>query len=174
VTPVKAPYRPPGARGLEASLAYRRDDSGGSGQNTPTRHHSPGPTTNGRRHVPGAPKSPSPKLDGVGGPGKKKQKVKMDKVLTSPGPEQNGRKSVDVNGGGKRPPPPVPEEQPADAADAALDASAKKVRNLNKKLKAIEELKEKGKRGERLEATQLRKIDTEAEIRKELAELSVS
>lgn len=41
-------------------------------------------------------------------------------------------------------------------------------------MKAIEELKEKAKRGERLEATQLRKIDTEAEIRKELAELSVS
>jgi translation initiation factor 2A len=40
-------------------------------------------------------------------------------------------------------------------------------------LKAIEELKEKAKRGERLEATQMRKIDGEVEIRKELAALGL-
>lgn len=38
-------------------------------------------------------------------------------------------------------------------------------------LKAIDELKEKSKRGERLEATQLKKIDGEADIKKELASL---
>ena len=38
-------------------------------------------------------------------------------------------------------------------------------------LKAIEELKEKQKRGERLEATQLKKIEGEAEIKKELSTL---
>ncbi|KAG5735456.1 Eukaryotic translation initiation factor 2A [Termitomyces sp. T112] len=52
---------------------------------------------------------------------------------------------------------------------STLDPTAKKIRNLNKKLKAIEELKEKAKRGERLEATQLRKMEGEAEIRAELA-----
>ena len=41
-------------------------------------------------------------------------------------------------------------------------------------LKAIDELKEKQKKGERLEATQLKKIDTEAEIRKELAGLGIT
>ena len=41
-------------------------------------------------------------------------------------------------------------------------------------LKAIEELKEKAKKGERLEATQVKKIETEAEIRKELAGLGIS
>lgn len=141
VTPVKAPYRPPGARGLEASVAYRRDDSGGSGQNTPMRRHSPAPTTNGRRYVPGAPKSTSPKPDGAGGPGKKKQRVRADKPL-NPGSqqqsEQNGRRSVDVNGGAGGPPPPPPppvEPEPStDAGDPALDANAKKVRNLNKKV----------------------------------------
>ena len=141
VTPVKAPYRPPGARGLEASLAYRRDDSGGSGQNTPTRHHSPGPTTNGRRYVPGAPKNPSPKPDGVGGPGKKKQKGKVDKGPLSPGLqqqfEQNGRKSVDVNGGGMQPPPSVAQDPPADAGDPTPDSNVKKIRNLNKKVSSI-------------------------------------
>ena len=41
-------------------------------------------------------------------------------------------------------------------------------------LKAIEELKEKQKKGERLEATQLKKIETEAEIRAELSKLGIS
>lgn len=45
---------------------------------------------------------------------------------------------------------------------------------LSPQLKAIEELKEKQKRGERLEATQLKKIEGEAEIKKELAALGVS
>ena len=41
-------------------------------------------------------------------------------------------------------------------------------------LKAIDELKDKQKKGERLEATQLKKIETEAEIRKELAGLGIT
>ena len=45
---------------------------------------------------------------------------------------------------------------------------------LFQQLKAIDELKDKQKKGERLEATQLKKIDTEAEIRKELAGLGIS
>ncbi|TFK24635.1 translation initiation factor eIF-2A [Coprinopsis marcescibilis] len=73
-------------------------------------------------------------------------------------------------------PPPVEPETPLTSAldSAALDAVAKKARNLNKKLKAIEELKEKQKRGERLEATQIKKIDGEEEIRRELATLNVA
>lgn len=38
-------------------------------------------------------------------------------------------------------------------------------------MKAIDELKEKAKKGERLEATQLKKIESETEIKKELATL---
>lgn len=45
---------------------------------------------------------------------------------------------------------------------------------IKRQLKAIEELKEKAKRGERLEATQVRKIEGEEEIRKELASLGAS
>lgn len=41
-------------------------------------------------------------------------------------------------------------------------------------LKAIEELKEKAKRGEQLEAAQLRKMEGEAEIRAELSALASS
>jgi translation initiation factor 2A len=40
-------------------------------------------------------------------------------------------------------------------------------------LKAIDELKEKAAHGQHLEATQLKKIESEADIRKELAALSV-
>jgi len=72
-------------------------------------------------------------------------------------------------------PAPVVEDKsipPTPATEgASLDPIAKKIRNLNKKIKAIDELKDKTKRGERLEATQLKKIDTEAEIRKELVGL---
>ena len=50
-------------------------------------------------------------------------------------------------------------------------AVEKKLRNLTKKLKAIEQLKERRDRGETLEQTQLQKIDTEADIRRELATL---
>lgn len=41
-------------------------------------------------------------------------------------------------------------------------------------LKAIDELKEKAKRGERLEATQLKKMEGEADIRKELASFGIT
>ncbi|KAG8834023.1 hypothetical protein FRC18_002717 [Serendipita sp. 400] len=68
--------------------------------------------------------------------------------------------------------PPVGVESPlSPGGDGVLDPVQKKIRNLNKKLKAIEELKDKVKRGEKLEATQHKKIDSEAEIRKELAGL---
>lgn len=77
--------------------------------------------------------------------------------------------------------PPVPSAPPpiettlltpvTPGLDSALDPIAKKVRNLNKKLKAIEELKDKAKRGERLEATQMKKMEGEVEIRKELTAL---
>lgn len=73
----------------------------------------------------------------------------------------------------------LPAPEPADISSpvtpgvdgGALDPIAKKVRNLNKKLKAIEELKDKAKRGERLEATQLKKMEGETDIRKELTAL---
>jgi translation initiation factor 2A len=41
-------------------------------------------------------------------------------------------------------------------------------------LKAIDELKEKAQRGEKLETTQHKKIESEAEIRKELNALMAS
>ncbi|KDR82120.1 hypothetical protein GALMADRAFT_135484 [Galerina marginata CBS 339.88] len=102
------------------------------------------------------------------------------------GGNRNNGKRTNGTGGVVTLPPPVVVVPPVEEAeapitpglDSALDTVAKKARNLNKKvhsrlLKAIEELKEKAKRGERLEATQLRKMEGEVEIRKELAALEV-
>ena len=75
--------------------------------------------------------------------------------------------------------------------DGTLDPVQKKIRNLSKKvwkhvhsveefkltllqLKAIDELKEKAQRGEKLETTQHKKIESETEIRKELNALIAS
>jgi len=93
------------------------------------------------------------------------------------------RQPPQSNDEGRETPPPLqlptapvtanPELPASPGADNALDPIAKKARNLNKKLKAIEELKDKAKRGERLEVTQLRKMEGEVEIRKELAALGL-
>ncbi|KAG7453195.1 translation initiation factor eIF-2A [Guyanagaster necrorhizus] len=172
-----------------------------NGTATPPRgyNRSPAPGTsvngnvngNGRRHVPGAaPPSHSPS---PGPEGEKKSSRKRNKGAKRDGEEKgkkdagdvdSGRPSLDVSVSGKAngkvnveaaPPPPqviVDVASPVTPTlDSALDPAAKKIRNLNKKLKAIEELKEKAKRGERLEATQLKKMEGEADIRKELASL---
>ncbi|KAF2459461.1 eukaryotic translation initiation factor eIF2A-domain-containing protein [Lineolata rhizophorae] len=60
----------------------------------------------------------------------------------------------------------------ADAA-AGLGPTDKKLRSLHKKMRAIEELKMRQARGEKLEDTQVKKIATEEEIRKQLAEMGV-
>ncbi|KAH9974523.1 eukaryotic translation initiation factor eIF2A-domain-containing protein [Russula compacta] len=178
-------YRPPGARGQGASLAYsREEDSGspvgtprGSGTATPTRQgRSPAslPNGQGRRHIPGAPTSP-PNPDS-GKPRKRK------------GPKEKGERGERRDGGlgleSSAAVTPVLEVNSSDLATndgsvpptpgvESLDPVQKKVRNLSKKLKAIDELKEKAGRGERLEVTQLKKIESEVDIRKELAALSV-
>ncbi|KAG1749448.1 hypothetical protein EDB19DRAFT_2036413 [Suillus lakei] len=86
--------------------------------------------------------------------------------------EASVRPSIDVAVVGTQTPgqgsvPPTPGAE-------SLDPVAKKARNLNKNLKAIDELKEKGSRGERLEATQLEKMEGEAEICKELSSLRIT
>ena len=70
-------------------------------------------------------------------------------------------------------PPPKPTMGAADVGACSSDGGVveKKLRNLTKKLKAIEQLKERRDNGETLEQTQLQKIETEQEIRKELAAL---
>ncbi|KAG9007380.1 hypothetical protein FRB94_014407 [Tulasnella sp. JGI-2019a] len=89
----------------------------------------------------------------------------------------NGAKALPVDLGGNDQTPGIP-ATPGTAGGEGLDPVQKKIRNLNKKLKAIDELKEKVKKGDKMETTQLKKIEGEADIKKELAammaELSVS
>ncbi|KZT18898.1 translation initiation factor eIF-2A [Neolentinus lepideus HHB14362 ss-1] len=187
-TPTKplGAYRPPGARGLATPAIYKREDEGGlpsSGQSTPSRGYSRSPAPgahdqrNGRRHVPGAAHSPSP------GPDSDKKASNKKRKGAKGGKKEDGAATLPVNGSEERVEPPSIDLQvngvsvdetsvpPTPGADGSLDPAAKKIRNLNKKLKAIDELKEKQGRGERLEATQLKKIESEAEIRKELSSL---
>ncbi|KZT11167.1 translation initiation factor eIF-2A [Laetiporus sulphureus 93-53] len=200
-TPTKSAgtYRPPGARGLEASSAYKRDESSPSASSTPNGRYSRSPapgrvSANGRRYVPGAPTSPSPvpsnnvDTEKRGRKRKGGKKEVMEKLAVEGGRKEvmekqavDGGKelilpsvNIQVNGVPETPLSPtngsVPPTPGADGG--GLDSIAKKLRNLNKK--AIEELKEKVKKGERLEVTQLKKIETEADIRKELAGLGVT
>jgi translation initiation factor 2A len=194
-------YRPPGARGLATPSIFKREDEGGaprqptsahaSGTTTPTKgvHHrglppgavgygqlANGNGLNGRRHLPGPSASdPADKKNRKRKGGKKENAENGDAGEGTIAPPLNSHtvNNTQANGGEpaepiETPSSPVPESSPQ---DGVLNATAKKIRNLNKKLKAIEELKEKAKRGDRLEATQVRKIEGEAEIRKELASL---
>ncbi|KAG2021185.1 eukaryotic translation initiation factor 2A [Coprinopsis cinerea AmutBmut pab1-1] len=151
-----------------------------------------------RRVVPGAPPPGSgPSEEKKGGrrkKGKKDGEGQDGGAGTPPAVDVGAANGQQGGGGGKKgknraqpgsgngsaaPTPPAPStpaalepQTPVTPGGDGLDAVAKKIRNLNKKLKAIDELKEKQKRGERLEATQLKKIEGEADIRKELAGLN--
>jgi translation initiation factor 2A len=121
-----------------------------------------------------------------------------------PNPHSHSSSGGAERGKLKVPMPPKTEETlltaPADVSsplspglDGNLDPTQKKIRNLNKKvvvycqnsrfdaqyltffqLKAIEELKDRAKRGEKLETTQYKKIESEQEIKKELAALNIN
>lgn len=142
-------YRPPGARGLEASSAYKRDETGSgspSAPSTPNGRYSRSPApgrigANGRRHVPGAPTSPSP----VRSPppdGEKRGRKKKGKKDAAAAAAADGAVSprpsieIQVNGTANGASSPVNGSvPPTPGADASgLDPLAKKVRNLNKKV----------------------------------------
>ncbi len=147
-------YRPPGARGLEASSVYKREDDSPSGQSTPNGRYSrspaPGRFQNGRRHVPGAPTSPSPvrqagadqekrgrkRKSAKDKEGKKDGAAKKDSAETGTLPSidipanGNGEAELAVNGATSVPPTPG-------GADLGLDPIAKKVRNLSKKVRHL-------------------------------------
>lgn len=183
--------RTPGSGAATPTRAYNRTPPGAhSGGGHVNGFHTNGTgyhqQNGGRRHVPGA-ASPQQVHGGNGQEGERKKKKRVRKDG-----KEGGEGKMKVDGGvgnegasqAESPTlPPVPpaaqgnldtsvDEPAGQAVEGALDSTAKKIRNLNKKLKAIEELKEKAKRGERLEATQLKKIENEGEIRKELDTLS--
>jgi len=94
---------------------------------------------------------------------------------TGPSPDRNrsrGKNTTPVNGNGNAPKrAPSPSGSPAPAAPAGpIEPSAqdKKIRGLLKKIRAIDELKMRLAGGEKLEDTQMKKIQTEDSVRKEL------
>lgn len=76
-------------------------------------------------------------------------------------------------------PPPAPAAEPPELqvtspttpGDSAASGQDKKVRGLLKKIRAIDDLKMRLASGEKLEETQMKKIQTEDAVRKELADL---
>ncbi len=185
-------YRPPGARGLATPTIFKREDEGGippsNGTSTPPRTGTPVNGANGRgparpRYIPGAPPSTTTPTEGESAEGRKGQgRRKREKGKKDGGHEE----TVDMGSGRPSTPPSAPPCEPQTPAPApvssplqtpetpameGLDPVAKKIRNLSKKLKAIEELKERAARGDKLEMTQLKKIEGEADIRKELKTL---
>ncbi|KAJ5594497.1 uncharacterized protein N7459_000705 [Penicillium hispanicum] len=72
--------------------------------------------------------------------------------------------------------PVAPPPAPAAAVDANLNSTAqdKKIRGLLKKIRAIDELKMRLAGGEKLEDTQMKKIQTEDSVRKELEAVGYS
>ncbi|KDN42712.1 hypothetical protein RSAG8_06669, partial [Rhizoctonia solani AG-8 WAC10335] len=58
--------------------------------------------------------------------------------------------------------------------EAEVDPKEKKIKALRKKLQAIEQLKARKAKGEKLEATQLQKIFTEGDLLKQLEKLEQS
>ncbi|KAJ8590702.1 translation initiation factor eIF-2A [Rhizopogon salebrosus TDB-379] len=177
--PRRGPNRSPNPPG---SMGYA------NGTSTPPNGNGNGHYQNGngrQRNVPGAPpKTPSAVGGGVGSEKAKKKGKKREKASGEAGSgaatptgaagEASVRPSIDVTVQVNGTQTPGQSSVPPTPGAESLDPVAKKVRNLNKKLKAIEELKEKASRGDRLEATQLKKIEGEAEIRKELSSLGIS
>ncbi|KAE8231294.1 hypothetical protein CF326_g3693 [Tilletia indica] len=172
-------YRPPGARGSLASEVYKQMADGG-GAYTPPGSRSgartvPGASTNGngngsggrsKRSVPGA--APSTPGAPGSGPAAAATPEKSSRRKGKKGPDASAPATPTT----PAPAPVVPDvsELSVGAADVGGSGAGveKKLRNLNKKLKAIQDLKDKQTRGEKLEQTQLAKIASEHEVVKEL------
>ncbi|KAK4686187.1 translation initiation factor 2A, partial [Tremellales sp. Uapishka_1] len=156
-------YRPPGARGaLAPDIFKQRDDdsspSSTSGASTPLTPSAPG-FRGGKpagRYIPGAPPPGSaPVVE------EKKKKTRT----------KNGKKEKSVEESLET----LKVEEPVVAeTNGEEEAVQKKIRNLTKKLKAIDELKMRRDSGEALEKTQLKKIDAESAVKAEISSLGGS
>jgi translation initiation factor 2A len=169
-------YRPPGARGLATSNVYKREDEGGAAYSSNGVDPFPRNAGNGAA-VPGAGRAARPRtIPGAAGaaapedPLANRRKKKGGKGKNG----ENGATSAPNSGASTPLPPPVPavvEVVPEPESAASLSPEDKKRRAIIKKLTAIEQLKAKKASGEKLELTQHKKLDGEAELRKELAAL---
>lgn len=96
---------------------------------------------------------------------------KNDNAKPKDASRKNGPKQQQPNGSSAKAAPapaPAPEPAPEPVDDGVPNGLDKKVRGLLKKIRAIEDLKMRSAGGEKLEETQLKKIQTEDSVRKEL------
>ncbi|KAM0793771.1 hypothetical protein ACM66B_001189 [Microbotryomycetes sp. NB124-2] len=154
-------YRPPHARGTATPTLFKREDEGGAAYNP---NGTSSFVTNGRT---------SPNFSGRGArktiPGAAPAAVEGDANQQQ---SRRAKKKENAKKGAEAAAPavvPEPEPEPA----STLSPDDKKRRALVKKLTAIEQLKVKRDAGEKLELTQHKKLESEAEIRKELAALEL-
>lgn len=173
-------YRPPHARGTSTPSHFKREDEGGAPYIASTNGHTDGYRGKGRgsasavaaprRGVPGA----APKTEVAGQKPRKKQHQDTNPQNQVGGQEhqalvngkRNGNRTPDLewHTNGSKLGEPATGMVPL----AVISPEDKKRRSLMKKLTAIEQLKERQKKGEKLELTQIKKIDSETETRKEL------
>ena len=175
-------YRPPGLRGRETPMVYRREDEGGA-PHTPAKSTEkpgiPGMTApqgqqNGKgrgRVVPGA----APQQD-RGNKGQQQQNKKGPRSNNASGTASPAQQPEPAATNGFSAPatparPSLTNGVSQNDVTSPLTPEDKKRRALQKKLGAIEALKAKRESGEKLEKTQEKKIEAEAEVRKELADL---
>ncbi|ODQ56482.1 translation initiation factor eIF-2A [Saitoella complicata NRRL Y-17804] len=155
-------YRPPHLRGTSTPTHFKREDEGGA-RHVMGEDRALNGATNGQRLVPGAHRT----VPGAA-PAAAAQEQLSKNALKNKKKREAAKKAKE-----EEQPEEVAVPEPAPAADDAPAAGAedKKTRALLKKLRAIEELKVRVGKGEKLEDTQIKKIATEDQIRKELAAL---
>ncbi|KAJ6111656.1 hypothetical protein N7523_007717 [Penicillium sp. IBT 18751x] len=183
----KLPVPHPSATAYLSTRKAPREDQGGAAF---VRDGVPGASMNGfgkprRREIPGAEPAeeylPPGAAPGGGvplpaGADEKLSKPATTRTLpppnapTGPSPDRNrsrGKNTPPVNGNGNTP-KRAPSPPPAPAGPVEPSAQDKKIRGLLKKIRAIDELKMRLAGGEKLEDTQMKKIQTEDSVRKEL------
>ncbi|SPO42165.1 related to eukaryotic translation initiation factor [Pseudozyma flocculosa] len=179
-------YRPPGARGQNTPDIFKRVDEGGSGASTPSLSRSGSQqNTNGTYQAPGSGNRGKRSVPGAGAPPGSAQASSSNRQASSSskkkgkGQQQANGSHPDATAAAGAAAATAPETPAAPLVAGPQDVGGtpqasgveKKIRNLTKKLKAIEELKMRQAKGEKLEMTQVNKIKSEDEIRAELAEL---
>lgn len=170
-------YRPPHARASGVSAAPTSLHERTSTDSSPaasSHKYVPGanrtvPGAGNRQQVPGAPKQSNNNNNNNNNTNRRHKK----KAETN-----NEEKSAGQKGGSgnvQKQPPPQP-QQPSSSEQAAVPPTGsspedKKIRSLLKKLRAIEDLKQRQAVGSKLEDTQVQKISSEPKVREELKSL---
>ncbi|GKT55619.1 eukaryotic translation initiation factor subunit [Colletotrichum tofieldiae] len=189
-------YRPPGARGLATPLHFKREDEGADTaegdenlskaalKNKKKRNNKKkeGDANPEGQNGGGASLAPPPRDfgSGAGHEGRSPERRggaggnhRHRSHSRNPGAGQHRNRSNTHRGQNGAPQAPNAQAQPAaPAADAGADGSqnpnAKKIRSLQKKVRAIEDLEMRLAGGEKLEDTQMKKIGTKSSVLKEL------